>query len=211
MDGQIDYSEYSYPELLDAADRIDEKAFPLNAQALRAELAKRPPISGDTPQAEMSPADAEALLNGLPILGWLQIAAAATLAFASVPALTTGAWASAVIGVLLVTLNISAGLLLIKRRGSGVLLSLINYSMQVPAFLLGPFFYKYTGIAAISVGLSFGSSRFGFQSSAGINPGFKVAFGVDASQYFFSLDLLALGLLGILVAAVFAQRRAKNG
>lgn len=211
MDGQIDYSKYSYSELLDAAGRIDEKAFPLNAQALKVELAKRPPRSGDTPQAGLSPADAEDLLKGLPIIGWLQIAAAATLAFASVPALTNGAWPSAVIGALLATLNISAGVLLIKRRGSGVLLSLINYSMQAPAFLLGPFFYKYTGIAAISVGLSAGSSRVGFLSSAGMSPGFKVAYGVNTSQYFFSLDLLALGLLGILVAAAFAQRRAKNG
>lgn len=200
MKNVIDYTTYTDSELREVLEKIEQDAAPENYARLTAEIERRKSVGG---MVEPEPVlDTDAIKSMLPLVGWAQLIGSAALFALLIWSFLSGSSSSmlgATLTVLLVGLGAVAGILTLKRRGIGYILSAVNYALQAPSFLIGSVLYNYVGFAGIWVGVnSFGA----FSFSLHIKPGFQFALLNQAPGWFAGVDLFAAAMLGVSIAAL---------
>lgn len=138
-------------------------------------------------------------------IGWFQILAGVAMLFAA--GLSTqipgeASWVGIALLTLVSGLNIAAGVLTLRGQRAGYQLSIWNHAAQIPIIGLPGFIFYYMGLGSVSVVISRG-----IHVDAQINPGFLLTFGGTPQHYFIGVDLLAIGIVSVLLSALRLQKR----
>ena len=190
----MDYSHYTTAELLESLNTIDKAAYPENYAKLVAELeTRKPEIEAQKKQDfEQFTFSTE---NRLKVLSWLQIATAIGFAIAFVNVLMNSMDSvDLAVYATIAIFNGLAGYRLFHRLRFGYELSYVNQILQIVTVNLGFFFYSYTGLGSLLVGIEDGI----FFRVNLLSTDFRLYFVQNLGHLGIGIDLLALFFLGVL-------------
>ncbi|OBT09572.1 hypothetical protein A9267_20710 [Shewanella sp. UCD-FRSSP16_17] len=194
----IDYSQYSIDELIEVKGNIDPKSE--NYESLLKELANRKE-EVTTHQVKEKEKELNIAEKRVQIIGYFQVIAA--VAITAIYFLSvfdgTASLLSTLITLVLVALNIVAGITAIKEKYKYYWVSIFNQALQVPNIAIGTISAKYSGLGGAYVSINL-APQVSLGVDASLSPGFALyQYTAPMQSQFIAIDILAIIFLGALI------------
>ncbi|PMG76821.1 hypothetical protein BCU84_12200 [Shewanella sp. 10N.286.51.B7] len=200
----IDYSQYSIDELLDVKRSIDPNSE--NFESLLNELSSRKEEVA-AHQVKAKQKELNIAENRVLIIGYLQVIAALAITITYFLSVFDGTASllSTMVTVVLVVLNIVAGITAIREKYKYYWLSILNQALQIPNIAIGTISAKYSGLGGAYVSIHL-APQVSLGVDASFSPGFALyQYTASMQSQFISIDILAIIFLGALIPSVKAK------
>jgi len=208
----IDYSGYTFQELMDVRSSINSEAHPNNCKALELEISSRgdeveirKELRKEEIKNEFSIAE-----ERVKIIGYFQLVASIGIAIILIMALFSdngSSLFSQIVGWFFVGLNAVAGYTAVKENYKFYWLSILNQALQVPSIAIGTIIANYSGLGGGYLIIYWGAEESGINFSANLDPGFSfLQLSESLSSGSISFDLLAL----VFMSALLTVKDAKS-
>ncbi|PML75659.1 hypothetical protein [Enterovibrio norvegicus] len=194
---EVNYTKYDSESLLEALSGIDSKLYPENYAALRAEIASRRDEIDEyyRQEAERTKNRWNKTQSGL---GVMQILTAISVFVMLVLSLSNTPGIVIFVTTLVIALNATAGLTLLKRKSQFYVLSYLNQGLQVFSFGIGTFYYNYYGLGGVFLMVDWVNESFNWISASFNLGGSVFEFSNQYSLGFIQIDILAIFIIWLI-------------
>ncbi|MGY5453205.1 hypothetical protein ACVFI8_20010 [Agarivorans sp. MS3-6] len=194
---EVNYTKYDAESLLEALSGIDSKLYPENYAALTAEIASRRNDIDEYYQQEAERTKnrwnkTQSSLGVMQILTAISVLVMLVLSISNTHGIVIFATA------LIIVLNATAGLTLLKRKSQFYILSYLNQGLQVFSFGMGTFYYNYYGLGGVFLMVDWVNETFNWISASFNLGGSVFEFSNEYSLGFVQIDILAIFIIWLI-------------
>ena len=207
---EVDYSQYTYMQLLDAQNNINAEMYPERAKQIENLLPSKKIEHEQNEKLRLEKEEKEKIENAymtIKVLGFLQLSASALIlivfAYFAYHGLSFSLL-SICLAVLFSALNFIAGYTTLKQQKKYYWISIFNQSLQVLSISAGKVYLNYSGIGGVYATIQYSSlSGFGIGYKLDFAPGFRFAYlNESLASNVILVDVIAIAVIAAYVTVL---------